>query len=64
MKTKRTTASERKLIQKTWSDSERKLRRQLAGEKQLQLKQLIVLTALASQTLHRKPALQPAYQQA
>lgn len=60
MKTKRTTTGERKLIQKTWSDSERKLRRQVAGEKQLQLKQLIVLTALASQTLHRKPAYQQA----
>ena len=60
MKTKRTTIGEQKLIQKTWSESERKLRRQLAGEKQLQLKQLIVPTALASQTLHRKPAYQRA----
>ena len=64
MRKKRTTQGERTLIQNTWSESERQLRRQVAGEKQMQLKQLIVLTALASRTLNRRPALQPAYQQA
>ena len=55
---------EQELIQRAWSGTERELRRKLAGQKQLQLKQLIVLTALASQAIHQRPQLQPAYQTA
>ncbi|MGI9473597.1 MAG: hypothetical protein ACR2NZ_18790 [Rubripirellula sp.] len=63
MRIRKNTQGERELIQEAWTATERDLRKKMAGQKQLQLKQLIVLTALASQSLQRQK-LQPAYQQA
>ncbi|HBV65267.1 MAG TPA: hypothetical protein DEF45_19840 [Rhodopirellula sp.] len=45
----------RSSIQSRWSPEEKELRRRAAGNKQLQLKQLLFLKALASQKI-RQPA--------
>lgn len=44
---------ERTSIQASWSPAEKEVRRRLAGNKQLQLKQLMFLTAIASQKITR-----------
>lgn len=42
---------ERTSIQAGWSPEEKEVRRRLAGSKQLQLKQIMFLTAIASQKI-------------
>ncbi len=44
---------ERSSIQSGWSPEEKEERRRMAGNKQLQLKQLMFLTAIASQKIRR-----------
>jgi len=44
---------ERSSIQSGWSPEEKEQRRRMAGNKQLQLKQLMFLTAIASQKIGR-----------
>lgn len=46
---------ERSSIQAGWSPAEKEIRRLVAGNKQRQLKQLLFLTAIASQQI-RRPA--------
>ncbi|MAI70631.1 MAG: hypothetical protein CMM01_06940 [Rhodopirellula sp.] len=46
---------ERCSIQAGWSPEEKKIRRRVAGNKQLQLKELMFLTAIASQKITRPP---------
>jgi len=50
---------ERTSIQSGWSPEEKEQRRRMAGNKQLQLKQLMFLTAIASQKI-RGPKTRPA----
>ena len=48
---------ERSSIQSGWSPEEKEERRRMAGNKQLQLKQLMFLTSIASQKI--RPPAQP-----